>query len=76
MDSFNTQELEAFILQIMRANQSKAAVLIIVNQEDRAEIVAGNRTDDSIGSLLRRAADQLDDGAGIPLGSHLKQFPG
>ena len=75
MDPYSPVELEQICAALLRAQGGEALVLC-VEQDGRMEVISlrapGCGLD--ISALLRQAAQELEDGSGIPLGNHLGEM--
>lgn len=80
----DNNELEQLVADVARDQRSPAVVMIIINQEGRAEVlsVMANGAMESCGNsrldlagLLERVADEVKDGGGIPVGNDGANLP-
>ena len=67
--------LEDIVAAVVRNENAEGAVLLVITKDGRAEVIAALPADRDLCELaaqIRRMADEIESGGGIPLGSHLR----
>lgn len=67
--------LEDIVAAVVRNEHAAGAVLLIITKDARAEVISALPAETDVVNLaaeIRRMADEIESGSGMPLGSHLQ----
>lgn len=74
--NLSTEQLEQIVLQVRAKQEAAGVLMMVVNKEQRAEIVAALSEDiPDLPSILRRMADEIETGGGHRIGNDGSQHP-
>lgn len=66
--------LEDVVVAVVRTENAAGAVLLILTKDERAEVIAAlppDRDAADLAAAIRRMADEVESGGGMPMGCHL-----
>lgn len=72
-----TSHLEAICASVVRVCDATGVVMIVLHRGKRAEVVAALTDEaDDLPAIVKQLAEELEAGAGVPMGNHLRTIPG
>lgn len=73
----NASQLEGLCTHILRSTGAEGVLMLVLHPGKRAEVVAAlNEQADDLPAMVRRLADELESGSGVPTGNHLQTTSG